>query len=952
MGQINKASSTKWIITLVLMLVFTLTGANAVSQTYTSIVTLTPSSDSGMNINIIKPVNTYFNANSIIEFRFVVGYNRMNPLVCNITLDGSSFQAIEVRDGLEKVTTASLTLNSGYHTWYVSCEDEQFNADTSETSVFTVDLSPPTIDIHNNDPDITLTEIINLSFTPQDDYSTSLNCVLATKKDNSVAVYNTINNIPKGEKRTIQALGLDHGNYTWNVSCTDKAGNTGSTPNKRFYVDLEKDFSIELNQNSYLMGESGVYVVEGPYGSQITLVITTPKKSTIIKDYYSPYPKVDSVSFNYPGTYLFQGLLNYNGAIKKLEKSITVENSLSVKIVTEINSVEPNQTFYMKARDSGGIGNVSILWDFGDDTETTNSNNISHSYKDYGDYEITLSAKDSYGNTAEDKLLMKVKKKETILFSIIDNTTGEGISNAQVFLNGIERKTDVNGNLSVSIFPGNYHLNIFTEEYNAYFTKDFEVKKSENITIRLNKSSSADHVDGNSNSGSNVTAYISSEDITAEPKASIDAQNQDRTINLIDNLVESIDNALKDLKDLSSEETKISESISLEKNLERNKNSIIKLRRDIYNLGENKRNLTNSELQEERAKIIEEVGKISSTTITRISSISYDEFVKYATTKDISSIIEEYATYYNISNKKEFVNSNKALQDRVSISTRIDTVKVTYLDKNENTSTIVTHTVVNSNTADSQKLVLSVAPDIKKSMTEIVSSSSNKAISNGNLIEFELKEGDKITYIISGDVNNDDIKSIKGVIISNSAKSDKSSKSSITGNTVFSDIGSTANPVLMIQVVIIVILLIVYLVYQMNIMEKFELDISAFFSKLINKELKDVYSHMEDVQSALAANEPENAEILMSDVEESYNKLSQTGKNKILPKIENVKVDIMKAKANDMVNKALEHIKNKENTKAEELYSQIQEIYKSLPKEKKVDLADKCRNLFEKLSSQ
>src|SRR5215213_128355 len=59
---------------------------------------------------------------------------------------------------------------------------------------------------------------------------------------------------------------------------------------------------------------------------------------------------------------------------------------------------------------SGGTGPYTVNWNFGDDSEESDEQTVSHTFNEAGNYTVTLTATDSTGETATDTLEITVEE--------------------------------------------------------------------------------------------------------------------------------------------------------------------------------------------------------------------------------------------------------------------------------------------------------------------------------------------------------------------------------------------------------------------------------------------------------------------------------------------------------------------------------------------------------------
>src|SRR5215217_3542740 len=67
-------------------------------------------------------------------------------------------------------------------------------------------------------------------------------------------------------------------------------------------------------------------------------------------------------------------------------------------------------TFSFAADASGGTGPYTVNWNFGDDSEESDEQTVSHTFNEAGNYTVTLTATDSTGETASDTLEITIEE--------------------------------------------------------------------------------------------------------------------------------------------------------------------------------------------------------------------------------------------------------------------------------------------------------------------------------------------------------------------------------------------------------------------------------------------------------------------------------------------------------------------------------------------------------------
>src|SRR5829696_1872432 len=84
--------------------------------------------------------------------------------------------------------------------------------------------------------------------------------------------------------------------------------------------------------------------------------------------------------------------------------------SLAAEITSNATSGNAPATFSFDADASGGTGPYTVNWNFGDDSEESDEQTVSHTFTEAGNYTVTLTATDSTGETATDTLEITVEE--------------------------------------------------------------------------------------------------------------------------------------------------------------------------------------------------------------------------------------------------------------------------------------------------------------------------------------------------------------------------------------------------------------------------------------------------------------------------------------------------------------------------------------------------------------
>ena len=197
-------------------------------------------------VELVAPIDGYNTTNSTVDFSFVATDNLNLIIKCNLTLDGNvNSSYIEAING-STVAVKVENISDGIHYWNITCWDNATNINWSETRMFTIDTSPPTILLNfpvagDNLSDTT----VNFNWTPTDNISPELRC--------NISIDGKINNTQPIETNSSASTnysvsGLTEGVHSWNVTCWDRLNNTNTSQTRTFRIDLTNPYYTEIHR--------------------------------------------------------------------------------------------------------------------------------------------------------------------------------------------------------------------------------------------------------------------------------------------------------------------------------------------------------------------------------------------------------------------------------------------------------------------------------------------------------------------------------------------------------------------------------------------------------------------------------------------------------------------------------------------------------------------------------
>ena len=654
------------------------------------------SSDGKIAISTIKPDGTHYRQGSGIAFQFLVNYNKSTTLSCDLSVDGAAIQNMMVTDGQENITTANKTFSEGQHAWNAACTDTGGNVATGLQKQFTVDLTPPAVTLLNTNAEVSLVDSIALSFVPNDNYASLLTCDLYIN-----TLLNTSSLAVSDEAtKSITLAGLENGTYSWRAECNDTAGNRGVSATQTFIIDTKRDFSVSTDKETYQLGEGGIFIITAPLGGTVTVVFTSPKSTTTTRTYTGPYPVIDNLDFlDYPGIWQVAAYLNYAGAVRQVNDTFEVASNFEIFVNVDRSKAVPAETITFAASASGGLGDLTYSWDFGDLSDAASGKVVSHSYAKVGQYQATLAVTDSKGNKLTKTQGISIEERYAIVIQVADQETGAAIVGATLHLVEGEKQTNSAGQASYDLFVGDYSVLIEKEGYQQAFTY-IEVAQAATFTLLLKKAPLA----ANAMASTRITPLKlaspdaeQQEDLTA-PAPAAEEQLEGNALALAHDTIamaERIEEAMKSYNSLEPDAKKIAEAFSVRLELEKADSLMGRIDRDLHNLEQNRRELTEGEKQREIDKLNGEIAFAWENLVTGITIAEKQDAALLASDDSIEAIIDDYLANSNLTikekDKKRYVQQAEELQADFAVRTQVLLATVEYLSGRHADITAVVH---------------------------------------------------------------------------------------------------------------------------------------------------------------------------------------------------------------------------------------------------------------------
>ncbi len=180
-------------------------------------------------ISLLSPSNNSFINNNTPILTYEV--NDLSPLInCSLYIN-DSYNKTDTNVNSGNNTFFMDPVADGYYSWKIECYDYLTNSNFSEENILIVDTNPPIINLNSPVEQFnTSNQSITFNYSYSDSYSGNASCNLLVD-DGSFSNDTLIKNINYDK-----TLDVSVGFRTWNVSCTDLAGNTGYSSNRNFTV--------------------------------------------------------------------------------------------------------------------------------------------------------------------------------------------------------------------------------------------------------------------------------------------------------------------------------------------------------------------------------------------------------------------------------------------------------------------------------------------------------------------------------------------------------------------------------------------------------------------------------------------------------------------------------------------------------------------------------------------
>ena len=918
-----------------------------------------PGSYTDIGITLQNPADgEYIMSTNRVNFNYSVQYNSSTTVYCNLTIDG-----MVRRENIPTLADTEITtyfnLSSGQHSWFVSCQGDDGAANTSETRTFTIDLDNPVVTLNTADYYVSYENSIRLNFTPTDTKYPVMVCSLSING----ALNRTGLIVSNNTKATILIPNLANGVYDWNVSCEDAASNIGRSEERVFYISAgtPSEFNISPNKDVYGMGEIGYLIINARTGSDLTMFVDSPNHESFFRYFTGEtFPLVEMINFtNSAGTYNIDGIFTEGGDTYIVKTSFEVTNSFNVDIDANKTTGEPDETFKFEASSSGGIGNVSYEWDFGDDTTATGQK-VEHKYGSVGEYEVEVTATDNKGNKVTDTQKINIFNKHNLQITIRELQTQHVMGDVPVEVDDERKYTNSKGMVNFTVYEGKRRIYVAYEGY-EWVKQVRNITEDLAITIELN------------NTDPNYT-YSVEDEVDTEASAEAGSAKQEAEA-----LLAQVSAAMESLNSNDQATKAVMTSLGVEAGLQKARKQLRQVIRDLGN-AESPTDMETDEREskiEASKKVIDEL----KSTITSIDVQDTTEFVDYPRASDISMVSEEYLMYkkleYTKRKKQNYIKQNTELQTEVTFTTRLSVVDIEMLSGDKKTISVVINKLTKMPVDTAGMLIAEYIPkEAAQSVSEIIKLTEFEVIKSDPILKFS-PDTESYAYYIDSAVDIEKLKKTKHIMLREPETKDEEGLAGVTGFSILS-LMHIDNPKLAIELALIIMLLLAYIAYHFELIDRlkewrkgkqtvYETDmayqpesrlesmfnkIKTFIKKedeLLVRELAHIRSLIVSAHKHAAEKDHDKASKTYGKIMESYKDLSREAKSNVHQETKHVFNRILLSKIDHLLDEAHIHLQNKDHDKAQSHYSEIKTLYAKLEKEHRAAVSERCMRLHERL---
>jgi len=349
-----------------------------------------------------------------VTFNFTAQDNVDPTLQCNLTINSVvNLTNIDAGNGTE-VTQKVQHFTVGTYFWNVSCWDNAYRINTSETRNFTIEIIPRVQHLTPDDNATKPTASVDVTYTPDSvtGFQPLGGCVLVVDQAD-VAVDVLVEN---GVPNTLTYNSFTEGNHTWWVNCTNNEGYTNIGEPRKIYIDLTNPTTTAHYPNGTRLNWSWTYFnfsVTDNMDSNLTcrIMINSTTRISNIPVLNNTANVTQNMSGFIDGTFYWNATCQDNGGRNGTSATLnfTIAEPPIVGLDAPVNLTRNNTRnwtlFFYPTDNSGNFANCSaILNNVTNATKYTivnaSLNNITVQNLTHGQYDWTINCTDRIDATA------------------------------------------------------------------------------------------------------------------------------------------------------------------------------------------------------------------------------------------------------------------------------------------------------------------------------------------------------------------------------------------------------------------------------------------------------------------------------------------------------------------------------------------------------------------------
>jgi hypothetical protein len=284
--------------------------------------------DSSVSISLTSPANNFLSSSGSVNFIYVPSSPADFDLgFCDLYINDSIYATHVALTSGSPDTFAVAGLGEGRYNWSINCTDSVGKNGASETRNFTLDMTGPIVTNYYPNGNVFTNSSVFFNWSATDNYDANMSCTILVNGTAQSPIVYSLNGTVTNHTYSNFRDGL----LFWNVTCTDDAGNNGTSSLKNFTV--QEPPAITLNS---------------PSNNNRT-------KNRNITFYYTPTDNSGNIS---SCSIIFDGLLNQTNSTQLasgVQRNFTINNIAAGNHTWSINCTDPsgnigssiNYTFYI-----------------------------------------------------------------------------------------------------------------------------------------------------------------------------------------------------------------------------------------------------------------------------------------------------------------------------------------------------------------------------------------------------------------------------------------------------------------------------------------------------------------------------------------------------------------------------------------------------------------------------